>query len=64
MSTDKRKQSLYFPETMLKDLQREGIRPDWIKIVTANVSGQHTALALNAKLRYVFGSGGVVLDEH
>jgi uncharacterized small protein (TIGR04563 family) len=28
MSTDKRKQSLYFPETMLKDLQREADRLD------------------------------------
>jgi uncharacterized small protein (TIGR04563 family) len=28
MSTDKRKQSLYFPETMLKDLQHEADRLD------------------------------------
>jgi uncharacterized small protein (TIGR04563 family) len=28
MSTDKRKQSLYFPETMLRDLQREADRLD------------------------------------
>jgi uncharacterized small protein (TIGR04563 family) len=28
MSTDKRKQSLYFPEAMLKDLQHEADRLD------------------------------------
>lgn len=28
MSTDKRKQSLYFPETMLRDLQHEADRLD------------------------------------
>ena len=28
MSTDKRKQSLYFPETMLKDIQHEADRLD------------------------------------
>ena len=28
MSTDKRKQSLYFPELMLKDIQREADRLD------------------------------------
>jgi uncharacterized small protein (TIGR04563 family) len=28
MSTDKRKQSLYFPESMLKDIQREADRLD------------------------------------
>jgi len=28
MSTDKRKQSLYFPENMLKDLQHEADRLD------------------------------------
>lgn len=28
MSTDKRKQSLYFPETMLKEIQREADRLD------------------------------------
>ena len=28
MSTDKRKQSLYFPEAMLKDIQREADRLD------------------------------------
>ena len=28
MSTDKRKQSLYFPESMLKEIQREADRRD------------------------------------
>jgi len=28
MSTDKRKQSLYFPEEMLKDIRREAARQD------------------------------------